>query len=256
MRLILLFACSSLVFEAGLVAQERAELSGFVSDSSRAVVPEVAVTASNEDTGFIYTAVSGSDGHYEFPYLLPGRYKLTVRRVHFRTLVRLGVQLNTLQSGRLDFDLQIGDMHEVVTVDDSPPLLNSLNAASGTLITRDWIDHLPLQGRDILPLLELAPGTIITPAANGEAGQFSVNGQRPNTNYFTLDGVSVNNGVAGGGLPAQLPGGSLPNMTAFGSLHSVVAVDTLDELRANLKRDCGVRKSPRGPGRLEQPVGI
>jgi hypothetical protein len=246
MRFLVLVACSSLLVDTAIIAQERAELSGFVFDSSKAVVPSVVVTAANEDTGFIYTALSGTDGHYEFPYVLPGRYKLTVRKENFRTLVRSGILLNTLQSARLDFDLQIGDMHDVVTVDDIPPAINSLNAAVGTLVTRNWIEHLPLEGRGILPLLELAPGTIITPAANGEAGQFSVNGQRPNANYFTLDGVSVNNGVAGGGLPAQLPGGSLPNMTAFGSLHSVISVDALDELRS--QTSTGTAEFGRVPG--------
>lgn len=83
----------------------------------------------------------------------------------------------------------------------------------------------------MLSLLELAPGTVVTPATRGEPGQFTSNGQRPNTNYFTVDGVSVNNGVSGGGLPAQVNGGALPGMTAIGSFHNLVSLEALDEFR-------------------------
>ncbi len=72
---------------------------------------------------------------------------------------------------------------------------------------------------------------VITPANGGEAGQFTVSGQRPNTNYFTVDGVSLNTGVSGSGVPGQFPGGSLPNMSAFGSLHTLLPLDALEEFR-------------------------
>ncbi|MGH9630231.1 MAG: hypothetical protein ACRD7E_18095, partial [Bryobacteraceae bacterium] len=80
-------------------------------------------------------------------------------------------------------------------------------------------------------VLEFAPGVLATPAASGEAGQFSANGQRPNTNYFTVDGVSANNGVSGGGLPGGFSGGALPGMTAIGSLHGLVSLADLQEVR-------------------------
>src|SRR4029077_19439942 len=81
----------------------------------------------------------------------------------------------------------------------------------------------------ILGLLELSPGTNVTPATRGEAGQFTANGQRPNANYFTVDGASANTGVTAGGLPAQATGGVLPAMSAFGSLDSLLPVEAVDE---------------------------
>jgi hypothetical protein len=110
-------------------------------------------------------------------------------------------------------------------------MLNSDNVAVGTLVPRDRIQRLPLNGRGLLSLLELAPGTVVTPATRGEAGQFSANGQRPNTHYFTLDGVSINTGVSGGGLAAQCTGGALPGMTAFGSFHAAASLETIEEFR-------------------------
>src|SRR5438034_835753 len=82
-----------------------------------------------------------------------------------------------------------------------------------------------------MSLLDLAPGVVATPASSGEAGQFSVNGQRPNTNYFAIDGVSANSGVSGSAVPAQFAGGTLPGMTAFGSTQNLVSLDALEEVR-------------------------
>src|SRR5579872_7372726 len=220
-----------LCLSGSLLAQETAQLSGFIWDSSDALVPAAGVSVVNEETGFRRDTRSGDGGSYQVAYLNPGHYKITVRRDGFRTLVQFGIKLDAAQSARLDFHLQLGDVQEVVTVNGGPVLLNAEDASVSTLVGRNWIEQLPLNGRGLLTLMELAPGAIITPASAGEAGQFSINGQRPNTNYFTVDGVSANTGVSGGGLPAQMPGGSLPNMTAFGSFHDLISVESLDEFR-------------------------
>ena len=212
-------------------AQETATLSGFIWDASSSLVPGARITAVNDETGFRRTADSGSDGIYRFAWLNPGHYKITVRRDGFRTLVEFGLKLDAAQSARADFHLQVGSTEEVVTVTTEPPLFNTDDASVSTLVGRNWIEGLPLNGRGLLTLLQLAPGSVLTPATEGEAGQFTVNGQRANTNYFTVDGVSANTGVSGGGLPAQMPGGSLPNMTAFGSFHDLISVEALDEFR-------------------------
>ncbi len=83
----------------------------------------------------------------------------------------------------------------------------------------------------MLTLIELAPGAIVTPATRGEAGQFTATGQRPNTNYFTVDGVSANTGVTAGGLPAQPTGGVLPALSAYGSMDSLISLDAVEDFR-------------------------
>ena len=191
-------------------AQETATLSGFIWDASSSLVPGARITAVNDETGFRRSADSGSDGIYRFAWLNPGHYKITVRRDGFRTLVEFGLKLDAAQSARADFHLQVGSTEEVVTVTAEPALFNTDDASVSTLVGRNWIENLPLNGRGLLTLLQLAPGSVITPATEGEAGQFTINGQRANTNYFTVDGVSADTGVSGGGLPAQMPGGSLP----------------------------------------------
>src|SRR5258708_7149850 len=175
-----------------------------------------------------YTHLSGlirdpSDGSYVVVSLEPGLYKITARRVGFRTLIRLGIRLELAQPVRVDFTLTLGSVQESITVEGAPATLHTEDASIGTLIGRDQIEQLPLNGHNLLGLLELTPGTIVTPATRGEAGQFTADGQRPNTNYFSIDGVSVNTGVSAGGVPAQSTGGSLPAMTALGTLHTPIS---------------------------------
>ena len=110
-------------------------------------------------------------------------------------------------------------------------MINLEDATSGVSMGPALAESLPLNGRGLQGMIELAPGVLATPANGGEAGQFSTNGQRPNTNYFTVDGVSANNGVSGSGLPGQFSGGALPSMTAIGSLHNLVTLGELQELR-------------------------
>jgi hypothetical protein len=216
---------------AALTAQQHTHISGLIQDPSRAAVPGAAVSVVNEDTGFRRVTRSQSNGGYLVASLQPGLYKITVRKEGFRTLIRLGVKLDAAQPARLDFTLPLGSVHEVITVTGSLPLLNCEDASVGAVISRERIENLPLNGRGLLSLLEFAPGAVVTPATRGEAGQFTVSGQRPNANYFTVDGVSANTGVSGGGLPAQSTGGSLPGLTALGSLHGLISLEALNEFR-------------------------
>jgi Carboxypeptidase regulatory-like domain/TonB dependent receptor-like, beta-barrel len=214
-----------------LLADNYTHVSGLIVDPSAASVPGAIVTVVNEDTGLRRVTQSQSDGGYIVSSLQPGVYKITVRKPGFRTMIRFGVKLTESQPARADFKLVVGSLQETVTVEGSAPLLSSDDVSVSTLVNRDEIEHLPLNVGGLLTLLELAPGTLVTPATRGEAGQFTVNGQRPNTHYFMVDGVSANSGVGGGGLPAQSTGGTLPGMTAFGSLDSLVSLDALEELR-------------------------
>jgi hypothetical protein len=212
-------------------ADDRVPLSGVVQDSSGGVLVDVSVVAMDEETGIRHSSRTTGRGVYSLPALAPGSYKITARKPGFRTVARLNVGVSSGTSPRVDFVLPVGSIRETVTIDGSQPLVNTYDGSVGTLAGRNWIEGLPLNGRGILSLLDLAPGVIATPASGGEAGQFSVNGQRPNTNYFAIDGVSANSGVSGSAAPAQFAGGTLPGMTAFGSTQNLVSLDALEEVR-------------------------
>ena len=114
-----------------------------------------------------------------------------------------------------------------VTADASP--VNTTDASVGLTVSGDLAENLPLNGRSFQQLITLAPGVSLTGGQNsGDRGEFSVNGQRPTSNYFTVDGVSANLGSFGG---AGTVVGSGESLNAAGGTNSLVSVDGLQEFR-------------------------
>ena len=221
-----------ILFLCGVLhAQERAQLIGVIRDASGATVPGTEVSLYNIDVGVRRTTRTDDHGFYAVSSLRAGNYKITVRRPGFRTIARTGVLMGATEHARIDFLLEIGSTHEEVTIQGDAEPITTNDATSLTIVKRDPIENLPLNNRGVQALTEFAPGLVLTPATRGEAGQFTANGQRPNTNYFTVDGVSVNNAISGTGLPGEFSAGALPGMTAIGSLHGLVSALEVEEVR-------------------------
>jgi hypothetical protein len=92
----------------------------------------------------------------------------------------------------MDFVLEPAPFTQTVTVEGGMPAIGSDSTAVSTAISRQFVENLPLNGRTFQPLLACVPGITST----NSDGQFSTNGQRDNTNYFTVDGVSANVGLS------------------------------------------------------------
>ena len=154
-------------------------------------------------------------------------------------MVREGIKLDVGDNARLDFDMKIGDSQTVVTVHGGPPLMNTENASVGTVIDRDTIDQMPLNGRGIQTLVELTPGVVAVPVVDASPGQFVVNGQRNDANYFTVDGVSANFAVLGSLIPNavnviatnQQGSSQLPANNFLGTFSNLVSPDALQEFQ-------------------------
>jgi TonB dependent receptor len=93
------------------------------------------------------------------------------------------------------------------------------------------VENIPLNGRSFQTLIMLTPGVVVTQTAFDDQGQFSVNGQRADANYFTVDGVSANFGVTGYFPLVQAGGGALPALSASGGTNGLVSVDAMQEFR-------------------------
>ncbi len=224
------FALACSLFSIPACAQ-RAQLSGVIKDASAAVITNAAVSVLNQSDGVRRTVRSGTDGSYSVAGLPPGEYKITIRKPGFQTVVRLGLVLEASEAAALDFILPVGSVREIIVVKAAPAPANAEDGAVGTILERSWLDALALGGRSLMGAIDLLPGVLATPATAGEAGQFTINGQRPNTNHFTVDGMSANNAVSGGALPAQFGGATLPATTAFGSLHAISGNDEIQQVR-------------------------
>jgi hypothetical protein len=232
MGLLYLAALALTILAPILAADEpRAQLSGTIRDSTDASMVHAIVTAQHEETGTRRTVESNDEGVYLIAGLAAGPYKVTVRKPGFQTIARLNFTIGSGEATAIDFTMLVGSVREVITITGDPPEVNADDGSVGVSIRRGVIDEIPVNGRGLHGIVDLAPGVVTTPATTGEAGQFATGGQRPNTNYFTIDGVSANTGVGGSGLPAQFWGGALPAMTAFGSTHNLVSFGELEEVR-------------------------
>jgi outer membrane receptor protein involved in Fe transport len=216
---------------APLLAQN-AEISGLISDPSHRAVLNAQVAVQSLETGATRTVLSNQQGEYSVPALIPGAYDITVEAAGFKPIHQTGVVVEVDQRARLDFSLSVGSKTEMITVRGTAPLLNTADASASTVVDHQFVENLPLNGRSFSSLIDLTPGVVLTPSNLYEQGQFSVNGQRPDANYFMVDGVSANLGTAGSGSGFSQGGaGQLPATSAFGGTSNLVSLDALEEFR-------------------------
>jgi hypothetical protein len=187
-------------------AQEvTASLRGVVLDPSGAAVPLAEVTATQTETGLSRSARCSTGGAFVMVLLPLGHYQLEVAAPKFAKYHREGISLSVNQTASLTIHLAIGSSQEVVEVKADAPLIEAANTSLGkTVLEREILD-LPLNGRNFSQLGLLQPGVVpITPGLAQAGGSlrggqpYSVNGQRPESNNFLIDGASNFNAVDGG----------------------------------------------------------
>jgi carboxypeptidase family protein/TonB-dependent receptor-like protein len=210
-------------------------ISGVVFDPTGAIIAGAEITAVNDATRVQYSTATNNEGIYVLANLPPGSYRIQVAKIGFKTLIKPDIVLSVQDALAISFNLPIGAASETVTVTGGASLINTENAAVSTVVDRQFADNLPMNGRTFQTLITLAPGVTTVPGAvTGGQGEFSINGQRTEANYFTVDGVASNTGTnaenagTGGGI-----GGSIPSETALGTTQSLVSVDDLQEFRIN-----------------------
>ena len=230
---LLLFLAAPGLRGGGFLARAQsgsAGLSVTVLDERAAAIPGVSITLLNLDTALERHATTDESGTCVVPLLPPGSYNLTAQHDGFATVEVRRVVLNTGDQRAFRISLRVGEIGAAVTVVEEPSSIQE-SAAMGTVINRNFVANLPLNGRSFQTLFELTPGVVLTRATFNEQGQFSVNGQRANANYFMIDGVGANVGVSAGSAPGQSAAGSLPALTALGSTNNLVSIDALSEFK-------------------------
>jgi hypothetical protein len=227
---ILLVVC--LVVVVSVRAQSpSATVNGLVLDPSGAVIVGADVIAVNDATGVRYSVRTNSDGIYVVTNLPPGRYRLQVAKIGFKTLVKPDIILNVQDALAINFTLPVGAASETVTVTGGAPLVNTQSGSVSTVINNDLVESLPLNGRSFNTLMQLTPGVVIAPANAANQGQFSVAGQRTSANNFLVDGVSANFGVSPEFGIGSSGTGSAQAFSALGGTSSLVSVEALQEFR-------------------------
>ncbi len=222
-----------------------ATLSGTAADEKGALVSGVAVTITSGATGFRRQTMTNSDGYFVIPLLPPDRYTVTAKHQGFATIEFNDLVLNVSDQRSLRIELKVGQVSESIAV-EGVPLVKTESAAVSTLVDRQFVESLPLNGRSFSTLIELTPGVVLTKADYANQGQFSVNGQRSNANYFLIDGVGANIGIGGGILLNQTGAGTVPAFSALGGTNNLVSIDALQEF--NIQTSTYAAEFGRTPG--------
>ena len=194
MKCVLLFV----MFAAWAFGQSTtATLFGTVTDPSGAALPQARVTVRSAERGDVRTVEAGAAGNYVVDLLPVGRYTVEVRMPSFKDFRREGITLNAEQNVRVDVQMEIGSVNEVVSVSGDAPQVDSRSAELGATLDTRRVDDLPINGRNVVSLAALLPGVSSVSApqtfTNDRNGPtFTTSGSRANQNYFLLDGGNFN----------------------------------------------------------------
>ncbi|MCC7154238.1 MAG: TonB-dependent receptor [Bryobacterales bacterium] len=193
------------------------QITGTISDASGAVIPGAKVTVNSEQTGLSRSTTANSTGNYAFPLLPVGVYTVTVEQQGFSTAKRTNINLNVDQVLRLDLELSVGTTTETVNVEAAAVAIDSETAAIGQVVSQRQVTQLPLNGRNFLQLLFIGAGAVETSGEQGSMRQgagnaISINGSRPTSNNYLLDGTSNTD-------------------TALGTPSAILSVDAIQEFK-------------------------
>jgi len=198
----------------GGAQQVTSTLSGTVSDTSGAAVPQVAVTATDVSTQVATRTTSDEAGRYIFPSLPTGTYNLSAEKSGFQRTVLPGITLTVYQKATVDVVLQVGRVTQAVEVKGAAPLLSTSSASIGTVIEEREMVDLPLNLRRTSSLALLVPavsdtsGNSLTSANGNGSGfnttSFSAAGGASSSNLVLVDGMP-NRALNNGGFALDLP---------------------------------------------------
>jgi outer membrane receptor protein involved in Fe transport len=182
-------------------------VSGTVSDPSGAAIPQAGVRLTSELTGTVRTAVTSEQGYYTFPLVPSGRYAILVERPGFKTFQRSGITLQVNQQINVPVTLTVGEVSEQVSVSGTAVLVETTSGAIRETVDHQRVTELPLNGRNVLQLQSLLPGTVPTGSLDQGANTpgFSVNGGIGASNNYSLDGGQHQDAYFNSPLPFPNP---------------------------------------------------
>jgi len=188
-----------LALSASAFAQvQNGQFEGTVIDPSGAAIANAKVTVTNPATALNISTTTNSSGFYAVRELPIGTYKLTVEASGFKTVSNSGVTVNAGTISHVDFKLQIGKASEVVEVTGEAAAVNTEDSKLATTVGSTQISNLPLNGRNVYDLMQLAAGAVNVNGVDFENGHGTVvNGVRENFNGFLINGID-NKGLSGG----------------------------------------------------------
>ena len=191
-----LFLFTLMAISGRLYAQAGATgtILGTVTDATGAVVPNAVVTVKNTATGITVRTTSSSTGDYQASSMNPGTYSVSAEMAGFQKSVTSSFTLAVDQKVRVNVTLKPGAVTETVEVMAQALSLDTDSSAIGQLVSQKQVSELPLNGRNFMQLLLLGAGAVTVGGEQGTMRQgsgnaISINGARPESNNYTLDGL-------------------------------------------------------------------
>ena len=188
-------------------------LSGTVSDPSSSVIPNATLDLTNPGTGWTRHTVTDPQGHFQFTLVPPGRYDLSIAATGFTTVKQQGISLDADVPATMRLTLPVATAQTSITIEADAPMVDSQSGTVRQVVGEQYIQDLPLEGRNAAALVYMAPGTVLgkgtdtaTYATNGDNLAISANGTMGNQVSYKLDGSShqdnINNAASGRGARA------------------------------------------------------
>ncbi len=213
------------------LCQENATITGTVTDSSGAAVPNVAISLTSQATGQVRQAVSNNDGIYYFGNVGVGHFTLSASAAGFQKFTRTDIVVNTAQTLKEDVALSVGSEGQTITVQANALQVQTETSELSNLITGAQVTQLATNGRNVTALATLGMGVSDNlPSFSGvlaltSANGISFNGTRSTHNIYLLDGGELNDRGCGG---------------CFSSLPSIDALSEFQTLDSNYSPDYGI----------------
>jgi len=192
---------SLLLLSLGAFAQiQNGQFTGTVTDPSGAAIANAKVTVTNVGTNLSVATTTSQTGSYVARELPVGTYRITAEASGFKTTTNTDLALNAGTIQRVDFKLTLGQTREVIEVTGEARTVNTEDSKLASTVTSDQVANLPLNGRNIYDLMQLAPGAVNVRGVLSENGANTVvNGLREDFNGFLINGAS-NKGLSGGAV--------------------------------------------------------
>ena len=190
-----------LLYSTSAYAQSTASLNGLITDQHGALIARAEITASDVAIGVVRLAMTDDSGRYQIAALPVGDYRIEVRAKGFQTRILDGLRIEVARRLTQDFQLEVGDVSQVVTVTSTGDLIERTTISVGHVIDREMVQELPLNGRYFLDLGLLAPGSVTPPQGAFSSapirglGSFSITtaGNREETTNYIINGITLNN---------------------------------------------------------------
>ncbi len=209
-----LFALTFLL--SSVYAQVTGSISGKVEDASGATVSGVTITVRSIETGAVRKTTTDDNGDYTVVALPLGAQEVRAEKQGFKPAVRSGIDLQVGQQAVVNFNLQVGEFVQEVSVNEQTPIVNTTTQAVSGVVTESQVKDLPLNGRSYDNLIALNPGAInfsgmkSANTSTSDGNTFTVDGRRTSENIFLWNGIEYTGssqlGVSPGGASGELLG--------------------------------------------------